>query len=283
MTERPAGDFGRMLREARERRGVSLREIANATKISVRALEALERNDIKGLPGGIFTRAFVRSFAVQVGLDPEAAVREFIDQFPHDSVTAGHPTSRPIEDGEALESGRRTATTFGRLALISIPLAGALVYFGISGRPTIPLGSTSKSNHEIAQAPPPPPSAATGPVSQIAAPASASTIASESPAASSGSSPVATVPPDRLIVRVSATRNCWVSATADGARAIQRLMRPGEQATIEVRRELLMTTGDAAALVITLNGAEARPLGRSGEVVTTRLDLTNYRGYLANP
>src|SRR5216684_5716735 len=92
------GNFGGMLRAARERRGVSLRQIADATKISVSVLEALERNDISRLPGGIFGRAFVRSYAVEVGLDPEATIQDFIAQFPHDSVTVGHPTSAQIED-----------------------------------------------------------------------------------------------------------------------------------------------------------------------------------------
>src|SRR5881296_4234404 len=100
MADRPPGDFGRNLREARERRGVSLRQIANTTKISVSALEALERNDISRLPGGIFSRAFVRSYALEVGLDPEKTIQEFIAQFPHDSVTAGHPTSVQVEDNE---------------------------------------------------------------------------------------------------------------------------------------------------------------------------------------
>src|SRR5213592_328855 len=98
MTDRPPGDFGRNLREARERRGVSLRQIANATKIGMSALEALERNDISRLPGGIFSRAFVRSYAVEVGLEPEATIHDFIAAFPHDSVTAGHPRSNRIED-----------------------------------------------------------------------------------------------------------------------------------------------------------------------------------------
>ena len=79
-------DFGGKLREARERRGISLRQIANATKISVGVLEALERNDISRLPGGIFGRAFVRSYAVEVGLDPEQTIQDFIAQFPHDRV-----------------------------------------------------------------------------------------------------------------------------------------------------------------------------------------------------
>src|SRR2546421_7746020 len=99
--ERTSSGFGQMLREARERRGVSLRQIANATKISVGVLEALERNDISKLPGGIFGRAFVRSYAIEVGLDPEATIQAFIAQFPNDSVTVGHPASSAhIEDHE---------------------------------------------------------------------------------------------------------------------------------------------------------------------------------------
>src|SRR5438046_4730674 len=105
--DRSVGDFGGKLRDARERRGISLRQIANATKISIGQLEALERNDISRLPGGIFSRAFVRSYAVEVGLDPEQTIQEFIAQFPHDSVTAGHPTSKQVDDHVARESDRR--------------------------------------------------------------------------------------------------------------------------------------------------------------------------------
>src|SRR5512142_45914 len=74
-------DFGGKLRQARERRGISLRQIAASTKISVAALEALERNDVSKLPGGIFSRAFVRSYATEVGLDPDVTVREFLELF----------------------------------------------------------------------------------------------------------------------------------------------------------------------------------------------------------
>src|SRR6478672_10839682 len=97
LADRTPDDFSSPLRQARERRGVSLRQIATATKISMAALEGLERNDITRLPGGIFSRAFVRSYAVEVGLDPDKTIQEFIAQFPNDSVTAGHPTSDQVE------------------------------------------------------------------------------------------------------------------------------------------------------------------------------------------
>ena len=128
MSPPPATTVGARLREAREQRAIPLRQIADRTRISVVALEALERNDVKRLPGGIFTRAFVRAYAAEVGLDPDRAVQEFLAQFPQDAALAGGP-SRPIEDNEAIESDRRMADTVIRLILLSL-LAGVVMYFG---------------------------------------------------------------------------------------------------------------------------------------------------------
>jgi cytoskeleton protein RodZ len=91
VVNRSESDFGARIRQAREQRGISLRQIAETTKISVSVLEALERNDIARLPGGIFSRGFVRSYAVEIGVDPEQTVRDFMAQFPQDSVTVGSP------------------------------------------------------------------------------------------------------------------------------------------------------------------------------------------------
>src|SRR5258707_4442360 len=123
--DRTPGDFGTRLRAAREQRGITLRQIASSTKISVGVLEALERNDISRLPGGIFGRAFVRSYAIEVGLDPEATIQDFVAQFPNDSIIAGHPTSDQVEDHVAVESERQTAGTFLWLLVVSVPIAAA--------------------------------------------------------------------------------------------------------------------------------------------------------------
>jgi cytoskeleton protein RodZ len=132
VAERQVSDFGAMLREARERRGLPLRVIADTTKISVRALEALERNDISQLPGGIFSRAFVRAYALEVGLDPEQTIAEFITRFPHDSVTQGHPRTRVDADDDEAARGRLRRWGL-RVALLAALLA-ILVYFGLVGR-----------------------------------------------------------------------------------------------------------------------------------------------------
>ena len=75
---RQATSFGDSLKRQRLERGVSLREMAQATKISVRYLEALERNDFAALPGGAFTKGFVRAYATFVGLDPEEMINHYL-------------------------------------------------------------------------------------------------------------------------------------------------------------------------------------------------------------
>src|SRR3954469_16232444 len=118
-------DFGARMRQAREQRGVSLRQIAETTKISVSALEALERNDISRLPGGIFSRAFVRAYADEIGVDPEQTVRDFLSQFPHDSVTAGSPHV-VVDDGS---TERRRLDPRAMMILATILLVTVAIIF----------------------------------------------------------------------------------------------------------------------------------------------------------
>lgn len=267
--DRTPGGFGGKLRDARERRGITLRQIANATKISPSALEALERNDISRLPGGIFSRAFVKSYAIEVGLDPDETIREFIALFPHDSITAGHPNAeRRSEDNEEIESDRRMASTFLRIVALSVPVAGIVLYFSLSGRQT--------------SAPPVGERALAAPV-EISESAEARVEPVAPVAVDSPDPEQVAAPSDRLAVGLLATAPCWVSATVDGQKVIARELQPGERQQLDIRRELILSAGDAAALTITFNGAEGKSFGRAGEVVTRRIDLANFKEYLAAP
>ena len=93
MTDREA--FGAWLRRERERRGLSLDVVANRTKVAASLLDGLERGDLSRWPAGIFRRAFVRTYAEVVGLDPGEVAREF---------ALAHP-----EDGEGPIIARRPA------------------------------------------------------------------------------------------------------------------------------------------------------------------------------
>ena len=95
MTERAA--FGLELRRAREHAGLTLDQIAEATKISASLFAGLERNDFSRWPSGIFRRAFIRSYADTVGLDPEEVVSRFVRLFPE----PGDEPARPEDAGAA--------------------------------------------------------------------------------------------------------------------------------------------------------------------------------------
>jgi cytoskeletal protein RodZ len=72
-----AESIGEELRLAREERGVPLREISDQTRIAVRYLEAIEANDYKRLPGGIFNRSFIKAYARAVGYDEKTAIEGY--------------------------------------------------------------------------------------------------------------------------------------------------------------------------------------------------------------
>jgi cytoskeleton protein RodZ len=69
--------FGENLRREREMRRVSLEEISETTKISVRFLDALENEEFAKLPGGIFVRSFIRAYANYLGLDADSVIAEY--------------------------------------------------------------------------------------------------------------------------------------------------------------------------------------------------------------
>jgi len=285
VADRTSGGFGGKLRDARERRGISLRQIANATKISVGALEALERNDISRLPGGIFSRAFVRSYATEVGLDPEATIQEFVAEFPNDAATAGTAAAGHVEDHVSVESDRKMAGTFLWLIGLSLPIAGAVLYFAAAGRSGKPQAvppnvTTPAPEPGPPAAPAPEPSAAPAPPAAAAVPPAIGPTAARPPAIQASVPPAAPAAAEKLTIVLSVKRPCYVSASIDGERTIERLLQPGERQTIEVQREMVITAGDASAITLTLNGAEAKPLGRTGEVVTARFNLTNYKDYV---
>lgn len=72
-----AETIGEQLRLARQELGIPLRQISDQTRISVRYLEAIESNDYKRLPGGIFNRSFVKAYARCIGFDEKEAVESY--------------------------------------------------------------------------------------------------------------------------------------------------------------------------------------------------------------
>jgi cytoskeletal protein RodZ len=265
-------DFGGKLRQARERRGISLRQIAASTKISVGALEALEHNDVTKLPGGIFSRAFVRSYASEVGLNPDDTVREFLDLFEQRQAEETTVPRPPLSDEESqFESAQEMAGVVLKLVFVAIPIAIVILYFTLRSKPPAPAPP-------VADAPAPSaPSNAARPLSSSPAPAEAaggmpippalSSLATERQApqeAKAGEE-------DETTLELHPTGSCWVSVTVDGRLALSKVMEAGDRERFVVKTEAIVEVGDAGAFAYSINGKDGLPLGTAGQVRTLRV------------
>jgi cytoskeletal protein RodZ len=257
-------DFGGKLRLARERRGTSLRQISAATKISIAALEALERNDVSKLPGGIFSRSFVRSYATEVGLDPDETVHEFLERFQGSPGRAGVPRGAPIqtsipEEESAFESRQRVAGLVLKLLLVGIPLIVLVLYFSMRTRGGPPASSAIP-------APQPAPASSQPPANE--ATPSAVPIGTSPPATAVATAGAGVT---RMTLELRTTDDCWVRLTADGKRVLSRVMTAGQKETQEVQDKAVIEIGNAGAFAFSVNGRPAKPLGGPGTVRTITL------------
>ena len=249
-------DVGARLRAAREAKQISLREIAATTKISVSALEALEENDVAQLPGGIFTRAFIRSYATEVGLDPEEVVRDFVAQVPAEGIDEEEKYDSQSREHDLFQSQQRMAATV--LKLVAISAAVLLLYLGW----TVTTGTDA----------PEAPVAETAPA--LLAPVAGS-VRTEPPVTAEPMSQ------ESLTIVLRPRGDCWVSLTIDGELVFEDLMHAGDRESYAAADEMRLIVGDAGAFGFTINQQDGRSLGVSGVTVTARITRQNFRSYLA--
>lgn len=232
--------FGENLRRERELRGVSLREIADATKISARFLQALEQDRVEILPGGLFPRAFVRQYARFLGLDAERLVAEFIYAHGTEAVESA-PVAR-----------LRPAAHGGTFLLLGMAAAAGVVWVVRAGP-----ARTPKDEPAVVTAPP-----ATLPADRVyPAPASRADGRAD----------------ENLVLTLSARQSCWVAVQVDGQTVLNRVLNEGETQTLEAQGEIVLSVGNAGGLSFSVNDRPGVPLGRRGEVrrniVITRKSL----------
>jgi len=129
--------LGVQLRRAREAQNLSLRDVSDQTRISRRYLEAIEADDYKNLPGGIFNRSFVKAFAKTVGLNEADAIRAYErtarahGESPDDVPTSRQP-SRIYTDGEPTRSP--LVTILLSLVILAVIVLGAFGLLHLKNR-----------------------------------------------------------------------------------------------------------------------------------------------------
>jgi cytoskeletal protein RodZ len=296
--------FGGRLREARERRGLTLQQIAASTKISMMTLEALEHDDAARLPGGIFSRSFVRTYASAVGLDPDETLREFLRRFPEQ----GAPRSDEEAAAEAAVVQAQRLRGLVR-ALLTVTLLAAAGFGGWQAWRWWSARQASRADAATSvaaparggTAPAAPTPAAAGPATPAEparAPATAepSTVAAEPAGGPSERPPVATVPgspaappaprpdvdaaiPAAVTVPAEGFRidihprgPCWVQLVVDGELHVAKELQAGDRIVRVVRDRAILQVGDAGAFDYSLNGRPGRPIGGQGQV--RRVEIT---------
>ena len=228
--------FGENLRRERELRGIDLREMAEATKISIRFLQALEQDRVDILPGGIFPRAFVRQYAKYLGLDPERLVAEFV--YAHGGETTPRKDARaPVRVDQGAPRGLIIAgVVLGLLGLVGWKVRGQASRAPQAATPSMAAPPATFAHDRVY----PPPSGATA----IAPPMAAGT----------------------MVLTVLARRSSWVEAKVDGTTVLNRVLKDGESQRLEARQEVLLSVGNAGGIAVTLNDRPLGPIGRDGEV-----------------
>ena len=266
-------DLSSRLKHARESREVSLQDIAARTKISPVALEALERGDVSKLPGGIFGRAFVKAYAIEVGLDPDETVAEFAALIAQaEAEAAARGAIRPevtADDRAFLERQTRAIRTL-RIVLAIVAIAAVVALFWqlrtlwARSASATPAASTPASGQPEASPSPPAPG--------TVEPAPASATPPTAPAPATVSAP--------LVVEFEVTGDCWIQIATDGKPTASQLFRTGERRRIDAQREVSLDVGNAGTFLWTINGRPAKALGRAGVHTRTRVTAGNYQQFL---
>jgi hypothetical protein len=233
---------------AREAKGLSCRQLAETTKLSVRTIESIENNCLSSLPQGIYRRAIVKAIATEVGLNPDELLRAFTD---------AHPDELPLPVSATVilapPQSRRLQTFVAAAGAILTLLAG-VAYFG---------WPAMRANE--------------APVVADSTPLPADR-AEVLPAG--GFSAASAILPRPVAVMLTISSRCQLRVVADGREALARVVEQGETLRVELGDELWLLGDDASAVQFSINGQAGRQLGVPGDVLSVRIGRDDYEDFL---
>jgi cytoskeleton protein RodZ len=257
--------LGQELKRRREARGIELQDISNATRVAVRFLRAIEEDDFQSLPGGLFTRSFIRTYARHVGMDEEEAIARYYEQ-----------TGQTREDVPRYPfttvAAERARSVFWTRVVVVLFVAGVLAlggygawhYWQREGRqlwenwraqraPALTHEAQGPTRaHEPVRAP-------SAPSSEVAPAAPSASVGLEGAAAAASHEPAPSTPAEPLEIRLEATGNCWISVQVDDEpKPRQEMLRAGDVRTFTPKKQVRLSVGSVPAVKVTINGQPAR-------------------------
>jgi cytoskeleton protein RodZ len=296
--------FGVSLKRERELRGISLAEIAKTTKISVRLLEAIEKDRFDILPEGVFRKSFIKSYAKYLGMNEEQILHQYDLEVQPSTASQAAPEKPLVSFRDSSAGSKRTLLlTFGVL-LVLLAVGFGFWYFTRADRKEAPPASqiAPAAQAPVTQAH----SEATQPAASTAAPLQTQPT-TPPPASTSGTAgralskasdpstlkvlgelakkpePVPSVGPEGaapLELTVEANSPAWISVSAGESTLFSGLMSPAESKKFSLEAPLKVTLGNAGGVRLEVNGQVFSSLGKTGERKTLEVSADNYQQYL---
>lgn len=249
-------EIGRILKEKREELGMTLEDVQQATKIRTRYLEAIEAGNLSALPGMVYARGFIKSYAEFLGLDGQ----QLLDEYGNSQASAEQELAPQTEEKEVVKHDRHRPSANPRQRslywqmLMGLGIVGLIliVYLLIVDR-----GGTETAKQEK-ETPTQPPTVQTQPP---AAPAAnkgnqtAQTTPLEAVSKANGNS-FYEIKGTNITLEVSAARGeNWMRVEADGQTVdSSEILKKGESRTFHANKELVLITGNAPAVDVKVNG-----------------------------
>jgi len=282
---------GEYLRERRDRRGISLEEIARVTRVGSSYLQALESDRFAELPAPVFTRGFIRAYCQALGEPPEEALARYDGR---EGAAPARPRPAPAAPAQTAESEPRSRSAVLVSFVLLVILGMALFAVALMTQPareerverrTPSLGERPAQSAAPTLASPEPssppsapagaPGVATAPPKPGAAPVPAGAAITAEPRRAAAPPPwlgdvqAATggvASPYRLIARVS--EPTWIRVRTEDGRSTEETVPAGQIREWVSNRPFVLTLGNAGGVTLELNGRTLPPLGPSGTVIS---------------
>jgi len=283
--------LGDYFKQAREIKGLSLEHVVSQTRIQEYHLQALESEDFANLPAKVFVKGFVRSYAKALGLNEDEALQYFLEA--SRTFYEQHQTEQSQPHVHVLLEAEPQQKMNWKLVLaIIVVIATGAVWYGLSQQKesqivlSEPEVLSLVEPIESIEKPIPPQfepqeSVPITPIESAPIPPSPSASDTAQPTSKPiPPTPVEAIPPtpstqlaDRSsadgshILEIEASQLTWVVVQSDDQTPNEALLQPGQRITWKAQKQFLLTLGNAAGVVVRLNGESQGPFGKPGQVV----------------
>lgn len=238
-------EIGKRLKEAREKKGLTLEDIEEETKIRRKYLRAMEEEQFQILPGQVYAKAFLKTYTRFLGIDVEDVFQNddrFINQEPEQALP------NYLEEDDKDITGRSRSRLFLGATVIIVSLVVLALFGGWAKDKNISSKSISGE-----------------PVGEM--------VVDEQtmPPANQQQLPVVLNPPTnaapvRLDLQVK-DRNCWMKVDVDGTQVFVGTLTPGQAKYFEGQEIIKVRFGDAGAVEASLNGRNLGSMGNNSDPV----------------